>query len=67
MERRHRFLIVKQRKLHYQFHNPNTAEAAANYIVKVCIDTNRDKVEQAISLAVENLPSYIPDCKGCSA
>ena len=57
---------MKQRKLHYQFHNPNTEEAAANYIVKVCIDADRDKVKKAVFLAAEILPGYIPDYGGQS-
>ena len=39
---------VRKQALNYRFHNPNTAEATADYIVKILLETNRGKVEQAI-------------------
>ena len=39
---------MKKRKLTYQFHNPNTAEATADMLVKVLIEANAGKVERAI-------------------
>lgn len=39
---------MKERKLTYQFHNPNTAEATANMLLKVLIEANSGKVERAI-------------------
>ena len=42
---------MKQRKLHYRFHNPNSAEDTANYLVKILIEANAGKVERAIEEA----------------
>ncbi len=39
---------MKQPKLKYNFHNPNTPEKSADYILKVFIDSGLLKVEQAI-------------------
>ena len=42
---------MKKRKLNYRFHNPNTAEATADYILKILIEANKGKVDQAITNA----------------
>lgn len=42
---------MKKRKLTYQFHNPNTAEEAADMLLKVLIEANAGKVERAIRKA----------------
>ena len=39
---------MKQRKLNYRFHNPNSAEDTANFLCKLLIETNAGKVERAI-------------------
>ncbi|MBR4100137.1 MAG: hypothetical protein IKK55_04030 [Clostridia bacterium] len=39
---------MKQPKLKYTFHNPNTPEKSADYILKVFIDSGLSKVEEAI-------------------
>ena len=39
---------MKERKLNYRFHNPNTAAATADYILKVLIEANASKVESVI-------------------
>lgn len=44
---------MKKRKLNYRFHDPNTAETAANYLLKILIETNTPKVEQAIQQAAD--------------
>ena len=43
---------MKKRKLNYRFHNPNTAEVTANYLVKILIEANSEKVEKAIEIAM---------------
>lgn len=48
-ERRH--AAVKKQKLNYRFHNPNPADVAADYILKVFMEVNEKKVEQAIKMA----------------
>ena len=48
-------------KLNYRFHNPNTAEASAEHILRVLIDANRNKAEDAIkhgALQEETLPTH---------
>lgn len=47
---------MKKRKLNYRFHNPNSAEATADYILKVFIEANSEKVEKAIQEAAELEP-----------
>lgn len=44
---------MKKQKLNYRFHNPNTAEVTADYILKVFIEANMKKVEQAMQEAAE--------------
>ena len=39
---------MKQRKLNYRFHNPNSAEDTASYLFKILIEANIGKVERAI-------------------
>ena len=39
---------MKQRKLNYRFHNPNSAEDTANYLFEILIEANAGKVERAI-------------------
>lgn len=45
-----------KKKLNYRFHNPNTAATTADYILKVFIEVNFDKVEKAIQTATLKLP-----------
>lgn len=42
---------MKQRKLKYRFHNPNSVEDTANYLCKILIEANRGKVERAMEEA----------------
>jgi hypothetical protein len=46
---------VKKRKLNYRFHNPNTAAATADYILKILIEANSKKVEKAIQKAANQI------------
>jgi hypothetical protein len=39
---------VKQPKLNYIFHNPNTAEASAEYLLRLFVESGKPKAEQAI-------------------
>ena len=43
---------MKKRKLNYRFHNPNTAEVTADYLVKILIEDNSEKVEKAVAKAM---------------
>ena len=42
---------MKQRKLNYRFHNPNSAEDTADFLCKLLIEANAGKVEHAIEEA----------------
>ncbi len=44
---------MKKQKLNYRFHNPNTAEVTANYILKVFIEVNAKKVERVMQEVAE--------------
>ncbi len=35
---------MKKQKLNHRFHNPNTAEVTADYILKIFIEVNGEKV-----------------------
>ncbi len=51
---------MPERKLNYHFHNPNTAAATADHLLKVFLDANRDKVEAALQAAAQTLAPDIP-------
>ena len=42
---------MKKRKLNYRFHNPNPAAETANYLLKILIEANTEKVQSAIQEA----------------
>ena len=46
---------MKKRKLTYRFHNPNTVEATADHLLKILIEANVNKVEQAIQTSADRL------------
>lgn len=42
---------MKQKKLNYRFHNPNSAEDTAEFLCKLLVEVNAGKVERAIEEA----------------
>ena len=44
---------MKRQKLNYRFHNPNTAEVTANYILKLFIEVNVRKVDRVMQEVAE--------------
>ena len=50
---------MKKQKLNYRFHNPNTAEVTANYILKVFIEVNAKKVDRVMQEVAERNLSLI--------
>lgn len=46
---------MKQSKLTYRFHNPNTPEATADYILKLFVEVNTNKVERALQEVADNI------------
>ena len=55
--RRWRFRL-KQKKLNYRFHNPNSAEDTANFLCKLLIEANAGKVERVIEEAARKSTDY---------
>jgi hypothetical protein len=45
---------MAQRKLNFRFHNPNTAEVTAEYILEIFIEANKGKVERVLREAAES-------------
>ena len=39
---------MKERKLNYRFHNPNPTAATADYLLKIFMEANQEKVQLAI-------------------
>ena len=46
---------MQKRKLNYRFHNQNSVAATADYILKILIDANSEKVERAIQAAADQV------------
>ncbi len=44
---------MRKQKLTYQFHNPNTSETAADYLLKILIEANTKKVDLVIQKAAD--------------
>ena len=57
---------MKKRKLNYRFHNPNTAEVTADYLLKILIEANASKEQQAIQEAANELPEQMNGTEGHS-
>ena len=45
---------MAKRKLNYRFHNPNPVEVTADYILKVMIEANTEKVEKILQDEIKN-------------
>ena len=39
---------MKRKKLEFRIHNPNTAEATAEYIAQVIVEANQTRIERYI-------------------
>lgn len=46
---------MKQQKLNYRFHNPNTPEETAEFLFRLFIEVNKNKVERALRAAVQEM------------
>ena len=58
---------MQKRKLNYRFHNPNSVAATADYILKILIDANSEKVERAIKAAADQVDRKTECDEGDSA
>lgn len=47
---------MKQSALSFRFHNPNTVEDTANALLKLFVEVNKGKVDEAIRQAAESRP-----------
>lgn len=45
---------MARKKLNYRFHNPNTVEATADYILEIFMEVNEKKVERAMQEVAAN-------------
>ena len=50
---------MKQRKLNYRFHNPNSAEDTAEFLCKILIEANAGKLERAIEETAGIILEYV--------
>ena len=46
---------LKKCKLNYRFHNPNTPEKTADYIVKLFVEVNENKVKRALEEVADKI------------
>ena len=44
---------MKKRTLNYRFHNPNPTAATADYLLKIFMEANQEKVQLAIQSAAD--------------
>ena len=44
---------MKERKLNYRFYNPNPTAATADYLLKIFMEVNQEKVQLAVQAAVD--------------
>ena len=59
---------MKERKLNYRFHNPNPTAATADYLLKIFMEANQEKVQLAIQSAADAVDgSGEKDNEGCHA
>ena len=57
---------MKERKLNYRFHNPNPTAATADYLLKIFMEANQEKVQLAIQAAADTADgSNEKDNEGC--
>ena len=47
---------MEETKLRYCFDNPNPLELTADYLIKLFVEVNREKVDEAIRQATQSQP-----------
>ncbi len=50
---------MKQPKLKYHFHNPNPPDKSAEYILKILMQVNAVKAENAVNSAQEKIKNFV--------
>ena len=48
---------MEKHNVYFHFHNPNTVEATAGYLLKIFMEANKGKVELAMQAASEMPPA----------
>ena len=48
---------MKKQKLNYRIHDPNAAEATAEYIAKILVEASRNKIESLLAEAAASQQS----------
>ena len=51
---------MKETRLRYCFDNPNPLELTADYLIKLFVAVNREKVDEAIRQATQSQPELHP-------
>ena len=51
---------LKRPKLTYTFHNPNTVEATADFLVKLFVEVNQPKLEEILRRVQEESGQELP-------
>ena len=49
---------MKKRTLNYRFHNPNPTAATADYLLKIFMEANQEKVQLAIQAAADTADGF---------
>lgn len=57
---------MQKRKLNYRIHNPNSPEKTADFLVKLFVEVNQPKVEEAIRRASTQAPDEAHPRPGCT-
>ncbi len=47
---------MKRKKLNFRFHDPNPPEVTAEYLMRILVESNAGKVEQALQDAAREIP-----------
>lgn len=58
-------VIPKKSKLNIRFHNPNTPEATAEYIVKILMEVNQKKIDGILQEKASNQMCMETKDKSC--
>lgn len=60
-------IIPNKSKLNIRFHNPNTHEATADYIVKIFMEVNQKKIDEILKEEASNQSCMDTKDKNCCA
>lgn len=57
---------MQKRKLNYRIHNPNSPEKTADFLIRLFVEVNQPKVEEAIRRASAQAPDEARSRPGCT-